>query len=73
MAGKVLGLMVISVLLVGAITGILYDTTADAKPASKSPKHKYSKWNKHVCGDELCPEHNYMKTKRHVGKSHASA
>lgn len=72
MAGKVLGLVVICVLLVGALTGILYDTTANAKPASKSPKHKYCKWSKHICGDELCPGHNYMKTERHIGKSHTS-
>ncbi|WP_268542624.1 hypothetical protein [Candidatus Nitrosotenuis cloacae] len=69
MAGKIIGLMVISVLLAGAITSVIYDTSAEAKPSSKSPKHKFSKWNKHVCGDELCPADNYMKTKRNIGKS----
>lgn len=70
MVSKILGLVAISVLISSVmVLALSSDQYAEAKPASKSPNNKFSKWTKVVCGDELCPEKAYMKTKIQVGKS----
>lgn len=70
MAGKIMGLLAISVLLSAVlVTALSSEQYAEAKPASKSPNNKFSKWTKVVCGDELCPDKAYMKTKLQIGKS----
>jgi hypothetical protein len=70
MASKLLGLVVMSALLSGVLLlGVSYDQIADAKPAKDSPKHKFSKWSKKVCGDQLCEEGTHLKTFKRIGKS----
>jgi hypothetical protein len=70
MSKKLLGLLAISVLLSTVLVMTLSPMQdAEAKPASKSPKHKFSKWTGIVCGDELCPEKAFMKTKQQIAKS----
>jgi hypothetical protein len=70
MTGKVLGLVAISVLLSGALLiGFMDAQSAEAKPAKDSPKHKFSKWYKKVCGDQLCEEGTHLKTVKRIGKS----
>lgn len=70
MTGKLLGLVAISILLSTVlIMALSSDQFAEAKTSKQSPKHKYSKWTKKVCGDELCQENDFMKTKQYIGKS----
>jgi hypothetical protein len=70
MTGKVLGLVAISVLLTSVLLmGISSEQFADAKTAKESPKHKFSKWSKKVCGDQLCEEGTHLKTVKRIGKS----
>ncbi|WP_100182156.1 hypothetical protein [Candidatus Nitrosotenuis aquarius] len=70
MAAKTMGLVAMAVLLSGALLmGFSADQPADAKPAKDSPKHKFSKWSKKVCGDELCKEGTHLKTVKRIGKS----
>lgn len=67
---KILGLAAISVLLTAAIVMALDSHPfAEAKPASMSPKHKYSYWTSHVCGDKLCDDKDYSRTSQYIGKS----
>jgi hypothetical protein len=68
MAGKILGLVAISILL-SSVLIIAMSSDAEAKSSGKnSPKHKFSKWVKKVCGDELCPD-DYSRVKQYIGKS----
>ena len=70
MASKVLGLVAITVLLSAVLVMALStEQVAEAKTSKESPKHKYSKWIKKVCGDELCPDKAFSTTKQYVGKS----
>lgn len=70
MAAKTMGLVIMAVLLSGVLLmGFSADQQADAKPAKDSPKHKFSKWSKKVCGDELCKEGTHLKTVKRIGKS----
>lgn len=71
MAGKILGLVVITILLSTILMMALSsDQYAEAKPAKKSPKHKFSKWyNNKVCGDQLCEGDAVYKVKTKIGKS----
>ena len=71
MAGKILGLMAITVLLSGIlIIALSSEQNAEAKPAKMSPKHKYSKWNSNkVCGEELCSGDSYYKVPTKIGRS----
>ncbi|MBM3904029.1 MAG: hypothetical protein FJ357_02675 [Thaumarchaeota archaeon] len=70
MAAKTMGLVAMAVLLSGALLmGFSADQPADAKPAKDSPKHKFSKWTKKVCGDELCPDESFSRVKQYIGKS----
>jgi hypothetical protein len=71
MAGKILGLVAITILLSGILVLALSSMQdAEAKPAKMSPKHKYSKWygNK-VCGDKLCDGNPFYKVPTKIGKS----
>lgn len=70
MAGKILGIVAMSVLLSGVLLiGFSADQPAEAKSAKESPKHKFSKWSKKVCGDQLCEEGTHLKTVKRIGKS----
>lgn len=70
MTRKLLGLVAVSVLLTGVmLMGVSSDQQADAKPSKDSPKHKFSKWSKKVCGDQLCEEGTHLKTVKRIGKS----
>lgn len=71
MAGKLLGLVAISVLLSTILVMALSaDQYAEAKPSSKSPKHKFSKWyNNKVCGEQLCDGQAVYKVPTKIGKS----
>ena len=70
MTGKILGLVAISVLLTSVLLmGISSEQFADAKTSKESPKHKFSKWYKKVCGDQLCEDGTHLKTVKRIGKS----
>ena len=71
MAGKILGLVAISVLLSTILVmAMSSDQYAEAKPSSKSPKHKFSKWyDNKVCGDQLCDERPVYKVPSKIGRS----
>lgn len=71
MAGKILGLVAISILLSAAIVMALSSAQyAEAKTSKDSPKHKYSKWyNNKVCGDKLCEGSAVYKVPTKIGKS----
>ena len=71
MAGKILGLVAITILLSGIMVLALSSMQdAEAKPAKMSPKHKYSKWyGKKVCGEELCSGTPFYKVPTKIGKS----
>ena len=70
MAGKILGLVAISVLLSTIlIMALSSDQYAEAKTSKESPKHKFSKWSKKVCGDQLCKEGTHLKTIKTIGRS----
>lgn len=70
MSGRILGLVAISVLLSGILVlAVSSDQVAEAKPSKESPKHKFSKWSKKVCGDQLCEEGTHLKTVKRIGKS----
>lgn len=70
MSNKILGLLAVSILLSAVLIMTLASAQeAEAKPISKSPVHKFSKWTSKVCGDELCPEKSFMKTKQQIAKS----
>jgi hypothetical protein len=71
MAGKILGLVVITILLSTILVMALSsDQYAEAKPSKKSPKHKFSKWyNNKVCGDQLCDGKAVYKVNTKIGKS----
>lgn len=70
MASNVLGLVAITLLLSAVlIMALSTEQVAEAKTSKESPKHKYSKWTKKVCGDELCPDKAFSTTKQYLGKS----
>ena len=69
MAAKAVSLAVVTILLSAVIVGALSAHDAEAKSAKQSPSHKFSKWTKKVCGDELCPGTPYSKTKQKIGTS----
>ncbi len=70
MAGKILGLVAITVLLSGILViALSSDQYAEAKTSKESPKHKFSKWSKKVCGDQLCKTGTHLKTIKTIGKS----
>lgn len=70
MASKILGLVAMSVLLSGILLmAVSSDQLAEAKSSKESPKHKFSKWSKKVCGDQLCEEGTHLKTVKRIGKS----
>ncbi len=71
MAGKILGLMAITVLLSGILViALSSEQNAEAKTAKMSPKHKFSKWSANkVCGDQLCDGTPYYKVPTKIGKS----
>ena len=71
MAGKILGLVAITVLLSSIlIIALSSEQYAEAKVAKKSPTHKFSKWyNNKVCGDQLCKETPFYKIPTKIGKS----
>lgn len=71
MAGKILGLVAISILLSAVVALALSSTHyAEAKTAKESPKHKFSKWyNNKVCGDKLCEGTSVYKVPTKIGKS----
>jgi hypothetical protein len=71
MAGKILGLVAITILLSGIMVIALSSMQdAEAKPAKMSPKHKFSKWHSNkVCGDQLCDGTPYYKVPTKIGKS----
>ncbi len=70
MVAKMLGLAAIMILLSAVIVMSLSENQiAEAKSQKMSPKHKYSKWTKHVCGEDLCTDSKFLKTKQHIGKS----
>ena len=70
MASKVLGLVAITVLLSAVLVMALStEQVAEAKSSKESPKHKFSKWSKKVCGDQLCEEGTHLKTVKRIGKS----
>ncbi|MEO9309275.1 MAG: hypothetical protein ABI337_03170 [Nitrososphaera sp.] len=70
MAGKILGLVAITMLLSTIlIMALSYDQYAEAKPSSKSPKHKYSKWHSNkVCSDKLCEGNSFYKVPTKIGR-----
>ncbi|MGI0003766.1 MAG: hypothetical protein ACREAX_00570 [Candidatus Nitrosotenuis sp.] len=68
MAGKILGLLTMSILL-SAVLVIALSDNAEAKTSKESPKHKFSKWSKKVCGDQLCKEGTHLKTIKTIGRS----
>jgi hypothetical protein len=69
MAGKILGLVAISILLSTIlIMALSSDQDAEAKPSKQSPKHKFSKWAKNkVCNDQLCDGIPIYKAKQKIG------
>jgi hypothetical protein len=71
MIRKILGLLAVSILLSSVLVlALSSDQFAEAKSASKkSPTHKYSKWTSKVCGDKLCPDKDFTRTKQYLGKS----
>lgn len=70
MTSKIIGLATITILLSAVVVmGLSTVQDAEAKPISKSPNNKFSKWTKAVCGDKLCDDKGFMKTKIQVGKS----
>jgi hypothetical protein len=70
MASKILGLIAVSVLLSSILLmAVSSDQFAEAKSSKESPKHKFSKWSKKVCGDQLCEEGTHLKTVKRIGKS----
>jgi len=71
MAGKILGLVAITVLLSTILVMALSsEQYAEAKPAKLSPKHKFSKWHQNkVCGDQLCEGTPIYKVPSKIGKS----
>jgi hypothetical protein len=71
MAGKILGLVAITILLSGVLVLAFSSMQdAEAKPAKMSPKHKYSKWHSNkVCGDRLCDGPSFYKVPTKIGKS----
>jgi len=70
MAGKILGLVAMSILLSSVLLmAVSSDQFAEAKSSKESPKHKFSKWSKKVCGDTLCEEGTHLKTVKRMGKS----
>lgn len=70
MAGKILGLVAITVLLSSILMLALSSMQdAEAKPSKMSPKHKFSKWySNKVCGDKLCDGPSYYKVPTKIGK-----
>ncbi len=70
MAGKILGLVAMSILLSSVlIIAFSFDQYAEAKTSKESPKHKFSKWSKKVCGDQLCKTGTHLKTIKTIGRS----
>ncbi len=71
MAGKILGLMAITILLSTILVMALSsEQYAEAKTSKMSPKHKFSKWaHNKVCGDQLCEGPSYYKAQLKIGKS----
>lgn len=65
---KIIGLAVIAILIASVVL-ISYTSHADASSSSKkSPKHKYSKWEKKVCGEDLC-DNSFSRVGQYIGKS----
>ncbi len=69
MVTKAVSLVVVTILLSAVIVGAMSAHDAEAKTSKQSPKHKFSKWTKKVCGDELCPGTTYSKIVQRIGKS----
>ena len=70
MAAKAVSLVVVTILLSAVIVGAMSaHNDAEAKTSKQSPAHKFSKWTKKVCGDELCPGTAYSKTVQRIGIS----
>ncbi len=70
MASKLLGLVAITILLSTVlIMAMSSENLAEAKTSKESPKHKFSKWSKKVCGDQLCTEGTHLKTVKRIGNS----
>lgn len=70
MASKLLGIVTIIVLLSTVlIMAMSSENLAEAKTSKESPKHKFSKWSKKVCGDQLCTEGTHLKTVKRIGNS----
>lgn len=69
MAAKAVSLVVVTILLSAVIVGAMSAHDAEAKNSKQSPTHKFSKWIKKVCGDELCPGTPYSKTVQRIGNS----
>lgn len=70
MVTKILGLVAITILLSAMVVISLSEKhIAEAKSQKMSPKHKFSKWAKYVCNDELCSGKPYSETKQYIGKS----
>lgn len=70
MASKLLGIVAITVLLSTVlIMAMSSENLAEAKTSKESPKHKFSKWSKKVCGDQLCTEGTHLKTVKRIGNS----
>lgn len=68
MVAKAISLVVVTILLSAVVIGALSEhNVAEAKAGS--PTHKFSKWTKKVCGDELCPGTPTLKTKQKIGRS----
>jgi hypothetical protein len=64
---KAISLVVATLLLSAVTVGTLGTDNAEAKAGS--PTHKFSKWIKKVCGDELCPGTPHLKTKQKIARS----
>jgi hypothetical protein len=70
MAAKILGLIAITILLSSVLVlALSSDQVAEAKKAATKVQYKYSKWSGKVCGDQLCPEKDFTRTKQFIGKS----
>ena len=70
MVPKILGLVAITILLSAVVVMALSENhLAEAKSQKMSPKHKYNRWIKQVCNDELCAKKGYLETKQYIGKS----
>jgi len=73
MIRKLLGLAAISILLSAVLViALSSEQYAEAKTSKQSPKHKFSKWSKKVCGDQLCEDGTHLRTVKRIGNSGAN-